>query len=106
MEKKGATDMGVTYKQIDGPSWQWAEDYVYATATYVVACPPDRHCQVGMGVFAFGEPRGEKIRFSGEKEITVVGAGALHFRVDGGKGACRIGFALKSNRPISWTWST
>lgn len=96
--------MGVTYKLIDGPGWQWAEDYIYAMATYVVACPADRRCQVGMGVFAFGEPRGEKLRFSGEREIIVIGAGALHFRVDDGKGPCRIGFAQKENRPISWTW--
>ena len=97
--------MSVNYKVINGPGWQWVEDYVYATATYVVACPPDRRCQVGMGVFAFGEPRGEKMRFSGEKEITVVGAGALHFRVDDDKGPCKIGFTHKSNRPISWTWT-
>ena len=96
--------MAENYKHIDGPGWQWAEDYAYATATYVVACPSDRRCQVGMGVFAFGEPRGEKMRFSGEKEITVLGAGALHFRVDDGKGPCRVGFAQKSNRPSSWTW--
>ncbi|WP_334151313.1 hypothetical protein [Hyphomicrobium sp.] len=96
--------MSPTYKVIDGPGWQWAEDYVYVTATYVVACPPNRTCQVGMGLFAFGEPRGEKIRFSGEREITVVGAGALHFRVDDGKGPCKVGFVQKSNRLISWTW--
>src|SRR5690349_11457085 len=92
------------YKTIDGSNWQWAEDYIYTMATYVVACPPDRTCQVGMGVFAFGEPRGEKIRFTGEKEITVIGAGALHFRVDDGKGPCRVGFCQKSNRPVSWSW--
>lgn len=96
--------MSVTYKVIDGSKWQWAEDYVYATATYVVACPPNRRCQVGMGVFALGEPRGEKIRFSGEKEITVIGAGALHFRVDDGQGPCKVGFMQKANRPIGWTW--
>jgi len=96
--------MSAVYKVIDGSKWQWAEDYVYATATYIVACPPDRRCQVGMGVFAFGEPRGEKIRFSGEQEITVVGAGALHFRVDDEKGPCKIGFAQKGNRPILQGW--
>lgn len=96
--------MTVHYKAIDGPHWQWAEDYIYAMATYVVACPPDRRCQVGMGIFAFGEPRGEKIRFSGEYEIAVVGAGALHFRVDDGKGPCKVGFTRTSSRPISWTW--
>ena len=97
--------MNVTYKTIDGSNWQWAEDYVYATATYIVACPPGRRCQVGMGVFAFGKPQGEKIRFSGEQEITVVGAGALHFRTDDEGGPCKVGFTQKSNRPISWTWT-
>ena len=98
--------MAVTYKTIDGPNWQWAEDYVYAKATYVVACPPGRTCQVGMGVFAFGKPLGEKLRFGGEDgmEITILGAGSLHFRVDDGGGPCRVGFAQKSNTPISWTW--
>lgn len=98
--------MNATYKLIEGAAWQWAEDYVYASATYVVACPIDRRCQVGMGVFAFGVPHGEKIRFSGELEITVVGAGSLHFRVDDGMGPCKVGFAQKNNRPVSWTWDT
>lgn len=97
--------MSVTYKTIDGTDWQWAETYVYATATYLVACPPDRRVQVGMGINAFGEPRGEKIRFSGEQEITVIGIGQLHFRVDDGLGPCRIGFCQKSNRPVAWTWT-
>ena len=97
--------MSVTYKTIDGADWQWAETYVYGTATYLVACPPDRRVQVGMGIKAFGEPRGEKVRFSGEREITVVGAGQLHFRVDDGLGPCRIGFCQKSNRPVGATWT-
>lgn len=96
--------MAEAYKDISGPDWQWAETYVFAMATYVVACPIDRECHVGSGVFAFGRPLGEKIRFSGETEITVFGAGALHVRVTDGKGPCRIGFALKSNRPLTWTW--
>jgi hypothetical protein len=96
--------MAIQYKLIDGSDWQWAEDYVYATATYVVACPEDRQCQVGMGVFSFGAPRGEKIRFSGEKEIIVIGVGSLHFRVDDGKGPCWIGFTQQENRPISGSW--
>lgn len=97
--------MSVTYKTIDGTDWQWAETYVYATATYLVACPPDRRVQVGMGINAFGEPRGEKIRFSGEQEITVIGIGQLHVRVDDSLGPCRIGFCKKSNRPVAWTWT-
>jgi hypothetical protein len=96
--------MSVTYKVIDGSSWQWAEEYVGLSATYWISCPPGRSCQVGMGLFMLGQPRGEKIRFSGEKEITVFGAGALHFRVDDDKGPCKIGFASKNVRPLSWTW--
>lgn len=97
--------MAVIYKTIDGPGWQWAEDYLYLTATYVVACPSDRRCQVGMGIFTLGEPLGEKVRFSGEREIIVIGAGSLHFRVDDGLGPCRVGFVQVGNRPIKWDWS-
>ena len=97
--------MSVTYKTIDGAGWQWGEDYIYAAATYVVACPPNRRCQVGMGVFSFGEPRGEKIHFSGEQKITVIGAGSLHFRVDDGQGPCKVGFTQEANKPISWNWN-
>jgi hypothetical protein len=57
-----------------------------------------------MGVMAFGEPRGEKIRFSGERKITVIGAGALHFRVVDGKGPCRVGFVQGDTRLIGGTW--
>ena len=94
----------VSYVTVNGPDWQWAEAYIYATATYVVACPPHRICQVGMGVMAFGLPRGEKIRFSGEQEITVIGLGALHFRVDDDAGPCRVGFSRKSATGIKWEW--
>lgn len=96
--------MKVTYKLIKGSQWQKVETYVYSSATYVIACPADRRCQVGMGVYLFGQPRGEKIRFSGEKKITVVGAGALHVRVDDGLGPCKIGLSQESGNPISWTW--
>ncbi len=94
----------ISYLTVDGPNWQWAEEYVYASATYIIACPQDRRCQVGMGVFAFGEPRGEKIRFSGETKITVIGVGSLHFRVDDGLGPCKIGFVNSSRRLIELKW--
>lgn len=97
--------MTTVFKNIDGSNWQWAEDYAYVMASYLVSCPKDRCCQVGMGLFVNGTPLGEKIRFSGEYEITVVGAGSLHFRVDDGKGPCKIGFTQSSNKPISWPWS-
>lgn len=98
--------MGATYKTVNGPAWQWAEDYLFATGTYVVACHQDRRCEVGMGINIFGKPRGEKIEFSGEREIVVIGGGALHFRVVDGRGPCVVAFVLKSKRPVSWTWPT
>ena len=87
--------------------WTWFEDYVYATDTYVVACQPNRRCQVGMGIFAFGEPRGEKIRFSGEREVTVIGVGSIHIRSDDGDGVSQAAIYQKDSRalktpPISW----
>ena len=94
----------VTYMTIDGLDWQLGETYVYVFAKYLVACPKDRRCQVGMGVNWFGEPRGEKIKFSGQKEVLVVLAGQLHFRVLDGKGPCRIGFVQSSNQSIGHTW--
>lgn len=59
--------MGVTYKIIEVPEWQWTEDYICFTAKYIIACPSDRRCQVGKGWLLFGKLRGEKIRFLGEK---------------------------------------
>ena len=90
-----------------GESWTWCEDYVFAYATYIVACEPTRECQVGMGIFAFGEPRGEKVRFSGEREITVIGIGSLHIRTTDRKGPAKAAFILKNAEliktpPIKW----
>jgi hypothetical protein len=39
--------------------WTWMEDYLFVYANYVVACETGRRCQVGMGIFAFDEPRGD-----------------------------------------------
>lgn len=93
------------YITIDGSGWQWAEEYICAMATYTIACPSDRTCQVGMGVMALGVPRGEKIRFSGQREITVFGVGSLHFRVDDEKGPCKVGFVQEKATNISWPWN-
>jgi hypothetical protein len=71
-----------------GDRWSWFEDYIYAHAVYTVNCPVDRECQVGMGIFAFGEPRGEKIRFSGHRKFITIGFGSLHVRCVDGKGSC------------------
>ncbi len=57
-----------------------------------------------MGIMAFGKPRGEKIRFSGEEEITVIGAGALYFRVDDGNGPCKVGLVQDKAALIGGYW--
>jgi hypothetical protein len=89
------------------PDWTWCEDYAFAYSTYVVACEPERECQVGMGIFVFGEPRGEKISFFGQREITVIGIGSLHMRSTDGKGSVKVAFiqrtvALIKTPPIQW----
>ncbi len=56
-----------------------------------------------MGVFVFGNPLGEKIGFSGEREITVIGAGSLHMRSTDGKGPVKVAFMQKSAEPIKTT---
>lgn len=94
----------ISYITVQNDEWQWAENYVYVQATYTVACPADRQIQVGMGVMAFGEPRGEKIRFSGPTEITVVGAGSLYFRVDDNLGPCKVGFIQEKVTLIGKGW--
>lgn len=74
-------------KKAISAEWTWFEDYVFLWATYTLACSPGCSCQAGMGLMAFGEPRGEKIRFNGSREVLVIGAGAIHIRVvDGGSG--------------------
>jgi hypothetical protein len=81
--------------------WTWCEDYVYATATYVVACEPSRECEVGTGVFAFGGPLGGKTRFSGQREIWVLGIGSIHMRAADGKGSVKVALMQKGSTPIS-----
>lgn len=76
-------------KQVNS-DWTWMSDYVFVYATWTVNCPADRECQVGMGVRMFGEPRGEKIRFSGFREFTTVGLGAIHVRCVDNKGPCAV----------------
>lgn len=92
------------YLTVEDGNWRWAEDYFYASARYVVACPSNRWCQVGMGIMAFGQPRGEKVKFKGSEEIFLIGMGALHFRVADGLGPCQIGYIRTAAKgvPISW----
>jgi len=65
-------------------------DYAFVWAKWRITCPADRTCQVGMGVFAGGEPRGEKIRFNGAREFVTIGIGAVHAHVVDGRGPCDV----------------
>lgn len=88
-------------------NWTWCEEYVYTTAVYVVACEPSRECEIGTGVFAFGGPLGDKAKFSGQREIRVLGIGSIHMRATDGKGNAKVALMQKdatliSTPPISW----
>jgi hypothetical protein len=76
-----------------GKDWRKAQSYLRAGTKFVVYCPEDRQCQVGLGLMLFGEPRGEKVRFSGKRRVVGLFAGALHFRVVDDKGPCKVGWA-------------
>lgn len=84
--------------------WTWFDDYVFAWATYKVACEPSRRCEVGMGIFAFGRPLGQRLSFSGEKDILVVGVGAIHIRPDDGKGPVKAAVALDETGLVKVSW--
>ena len=98
-----ASDSDWVRKTTDA-DWTWFEDYAFVWATYMVACEPERTCEVGMGVFAFGAPRGEKLSFSGEKEILVIGIGALHIRPSDGKGPVKAAIAPKKAGLFKVRW--
>ena len=70
--------------------WTWLSTYVFLNADWTLNCPEDRTCQVGMGPKWFGNPLGEKIRFSGYAEFTTLGAGQIHVRTVDGKGPCKV----------------
>ena len=59
--------MSATYERIDGENDNGAVTKSSFFA-YVVSCPLDRRCQVGMGIVAFSERLDEKLEFSGELE--------------------------------------
>lgn len=90
-------------KDAAGSDWQWFEDYASFSSTYSVACNDGRSCQVGMGVFAFGAPRGEKIRFTGTREITTLGFGSIHIRMDDGKGPGKAAILPGAVTPLTYT---
>ena len=81
--------MEVVTKEV-GEDWTWLQDYAFIYADWTINCPTDRRCQVGMGIMLFGEPRGEKIRFSGFREFTTLGIGAIHVRIDDHRGPCTV----------------
>jgi hypothetical protein len=88
--------LGLVKKRV-GKEWTWFEDYVYVTATYNCFTPANRRVQVGMGVFAAGEPRGEKVAVSGRDTFTVVGAGAIHIRTYDDGPDCEVAISQDSN---------
>jgi hypothetical protein len=57
-----------------------------------------------MGIFSFGEPRGEKLRFTGEKEILAIGVGSLHIRPADGKGPVKAAIAQKDAGLVKVSW--
>lgn len=73
------------------------EDYVFVYANYVLACETGRRRQVGMGIFALDEPRGENIRFTSQNEILAVGVGAIYIRADDGNGPVKAAFIRKQS---------
>ena len=80
-----------------GSDWTWFDDYVFVTASYTCFSPPGRTVQVGMGVFMFGEPRGEKVAVSGKSSFTVIGAGAIHIRVYDSVPDCEVAISQDNN---------
>lgn len=81
----------MTIIKVINHDWTWLSEYIFAWAEWTIGCEDGRTCQVGMGIKAFGEPRGEKIRF-GDKPInfTTIGIGSIHVRVVDGKGRCKV----------------
>jgi hypothetical protein len=71
-----------------GSNWEWFTDYVYVTAKWTLNAESGRHLEVGLGIKAFGRPRGERVRFRDHVEFTTVGVGAIHVRVIDRKGPC------------------
>lgn len=57
-----------------------------------------------MGVFTLGQPLGEKISFSGETEIFVIGFGSLHIRPFDGRGPVKAAVSLNDPSLFSVSW--
>jgi hypothetical protein len=56
-----------------------------------------------MGVMVLGEPRGEKVRFSGKVKVWGVLAGALYIRVVDGKGSCRVAWSTGTEATVHFS---
>jgi hypothetical protein len=93
---QGGRVMKLIRKRV-GKEWTWFESYIYVSASYVCFTPPDRRVQVGMGVFAFGRPLGEKIAICERGSFTVIGVGAIHIRVYDDGPDCEVAISQDSN---------
>jgi hypothetical protein len=91
--------MALNIKRV-GRNWTWFEDYVYVTATYTCFTPVNRRVQVGMGIFIWGEPRGEKVAISGQGSFTVIGPGSIHIRTYDDGDDCEVAITQDSNVPV------
>src|SRR4051812_12629284 len=80
-----------------GKEWVWFEEYVYVTATYTCFTPADRRVRVGMGIFAFDEPRGEKVAISVKGSFAVLAIGAVHIRIYDDGPDCEVAITQDSN---------
>lgn len=87
-------------KTVPGTDWVDFDSYACAWGKYQLTCPENRQCQVGLGIVWFGEPAGEKIRFSGQTEVLVLGIGHVNIRVDDGLGPCEVTVWMRSEGTI------
>lgn len=77
-------------EKVVGPDWKWFTDYAYLTAEWTLNAESDCRLEAGLGIMAFGKPRGGRIPFSGYMRFSTRGIGAVHVRVVNGKGPCRV----------------
>jgi hypothetical protein len=86
-----------------GSDWTWLTDYVYAYATWTLNAEPGRRCEVGMGVKAFGGPRGQRKTFTDHVQFVTVGLGAIHVRTRDGGPPCTVRLDQGDVGPIQVT---
>lgn len=73
-----------------GAQWTWLAEYVYLSSRWTINAEPGRTLEVGMGVRVFGQPRGQKKRFTSIVHFTTVGLGSIHVRVTDEGGPCLV----------------